>query len=79
MLPLTFADAADYDRITGNDKLSILGLAGLAPGSQLTVRVTPGAGGDPFEIKVITPFARLGFWRGGPHARIFLGGCRICG
>merc|ERR1712190_199831 len=25
MLPLTFADAADYDRITGNDKLSIMG------------------------------------------------------
>jgi len=51
MLPLTFADAADYDRITGNDKLSIMGLAALTEGVPLDVRVLPGNGGAAFEIK----------------------------
>merc|ERR1719192_2009406 len=51
MLPLTFADAADYDRITGNDKLSILGLSALTEGVPLDVRVKPGNGAAEFEIK----------------------------
>ncbi|GBG66271.1 hypothetical protein CBR_g57869 [Chara braunii] len=37
MLPLTFANAADYDKIHPRDKLSILGLKTFAPGKQLTV------------------------------------------
>ena len=32
ILPLTFANPADYDRISGNDRVSILGLKDLAPG-----------------------------------------------
>ena len=44
MLPLTFAEPADYDRVTGNDKVSIVGLAGLVPDEQLTVAVTPADG-----------------------------------
>merc|ERR1712113_1306575 len=51
MLPLTWADAADYDRITGNDKLSILGLSALTEGVPLDVRVKPGNGAAEFEIK----------------------------
>jgi len=51
MLPLLFDDPADYDRISGSDKISILGLDSFAPGNQLTVQVTP-ASGSPFEIKV---------------------------
>ena len=35
MLPLTFADPVDYDKIIEDDKLSILGLTELAPGKQL--------------------------------------------
>jgi aconitate hydratase len=35
MLPLTFADPKDYDKINEDDKLSIIGLKGLAPDSQL--------------------------------------------
>ena len=49
MLPLTFADPSDYDKITGNDKISILGLDGLKEGSNLTLRVSPKEGA-PFEI-----------------------------
>jgi len=32
MLPLTFADPADYDRIQPSDRLSLVGLANLTPG-----------------------------------------------
>ena len=55
MLPLTFAEPADYERLTGHDKLSILGLASLAPGVPLTVRVTPAAG-EPYEIQAAHTF-----------------------
>lgn len=39
MLPLTFADAADYDKVAPTDRVSILGLTELAPGKQLTLQV----------------------------------------
>lgn len=35
MLPLTFADSADYDKIDGSDKISIVGLKSFAPGKPL--------------------------------------------
>jgi aconitate hydratase len=37
VLPLTFADPADYDRVDADDRLSVMGLAGLAPGRPVTV------------------------------------------
>jgi aconitate hydratase len=40
MLPLTFAEPADYDRVGPRDTIAILGLAELAPGKPLTVRGT---------------------------------------
>jgi aconitate hydratase len=52
MLPLTFANPADYDKITGNDKVSIVGLKDFTPGKPLTVRVTPKSGAAPFDITV---------------------------
>merc|ERR1712046_502754 len=63
MLPLTFANPADYDRISGNDMISILGLADFKEGAQLTARVSPGVsaegGGyaadttkEPFDIQL---------------------------
>merc|ERR1712212_139832 len=39
MLPLTFADKADYDKIQPDDKISILGLEAFAPGKPLTASV----------------------------------------
>jgi aconitate hydratase len=51
MLPLTFADAGDYDKVGAADRLSIKGLAGLAPGGQLTVEgVKPD--GSKYAFKV---------------------------
>jgi aconitate hydratase len=35
MLPLTFTNSADYDKIQEDDKLSIIGLIDLAPGKQV--------------------------------------------
>jgi aconitate hydratase len=52
MLPLTFATPADYDKITGNDKVDILGLKTFSPGKPLTLRVTPASGDAPFDITV---------------------------
>ena len=40
VLPLTFIDPADYDRIRRDDRLSILGLDKLIPGQAVEVRVT---------------------------------------
>jgi aconitate hydratase len=37
LLPLTFANPADYDKVRKDDTLSILGLAGLAPGKDVDV------------------------------------------
>jgi aconitate hydratase len=44
MLPLTFASAADYDKIDADDKLDITGLASFAPGKPLTLTVHKKAG-----------------------------------
>lgn len=49
MLPLVFAEPADYDRITGHDKVDIVGLADLAPGKPVTMVVHPEAG-DAFDV-----------------------------
>jgi len=51
VLPLTFANAADYDKIDPSDKVSILGLKTLAPGVPLTAKFTK-ADGSSFEIKL---------------------------
>lgn len=39
MLPLTFADQADYDKVKATDKISILGLAEFAEGKPLTAEL----------------------------------------
>ena len=39
LLPLTFANPADYDLIQDADKISIVGLAGLAPGKDVTAEL----------------------------------------
>jgi len=39
LLPLTFANPADYDKISGDDKVSLINLKDLAPGKQITMVV----------------------------------------
>lgn len=40
MLPLTFEDPADYDKIREDDRVSLLGLRDLAPGSKVRMVIT---------------------------------------
>jgi aconitate hydratase len=44
MIPLTFADPHDYDRIGEDDRIAVRGLADLAPDRPVTVEVTTPAG-----------------------------------
>ncbi len=50
ILPLTFADPADYDKVQADDRVSVLGLAELAPGTPLTV-VLKHADGSTDELQ----------------------------
>jgi aconitate hydratase len=51
ILPLTFANPADYDKVQQDDRFSITGLAELAPGQQLQVTLTHGDGSsDTFAV-----------------------------
>ncbi len=56
MLPLTFADPADYDRIDEDDRLSFLGLADLAPGLPVQVQVRKPSG-DTFTFQTHHTFS----------------------
>ena len=49
ILPLTFADAADYDKVQETDRISIVGLSDLAPGQPVTA-VVHHAGGSEERI-----------------------------
>jgi aconitate hydratase len=51
VLPLTFADPADYSRIGPTDKVSVVGVADLAPGRQVEVVITSSAGS---EVRIAT-------------------------
>jgi len=51
MLPLTFSDKSDYDKIQPDDKISLVGLKDLAPGTQLTAVLTH-SNGSTEEIKL---------------------------
>ena len=66
MLPLTFSKASDYDTISGNDRVDILGLASLAPGKPVTMRVTK-KGGATHDIELQHTFndEQLAWFRAG--------------
>lgn len=56
VLPLTFADEADYDRISSTDKIETLDLLDMLAkdgnnGGELTLRVTKRSDGSQFDIK----------------------------
>ncbi|NCN28548.1 aconitate hydratase [bacterium] len=44
VLPLTFVNPSDYDLVQEADKISVLGLSGLTPGKDLTLRLTKADG-----------------------------------
>jgi aconitate hydratase len=46
ILPLTFTDQADYDKVLEDDRVSIVGLASLAPGKDVTAVLHHAGGGE---------------------------------
>ena len=52
ILPLTFANPADYDKIQEGDRMDVIGLADLAPGKALQMRLRrQGGEEDVFEVR----------------------------
>ena len=51
MLPLTFTNPADYDKIDARDEVEIVGLSSFAPGKPLTLRVHK-ADGKSVDLQV---------------------------
>eukprot|EP00793_Prasinoderma_coloniale_P003186 PRCOL_00005821-RA len=51
MLPLTFANAEDYEKVGPRDEVAIRGVTEIAPGSQLTVEGTK-PNGETYQFKV---------------------------
>jgi len=56
MLPLTFANPSDYDKINPDDKISILGLHDFQEGVPLTMKVTTKDGKSWETVKPISYF-----------------------
>jgi aconitate hydratase len=46
ILPLTFADPKDYDKIEQKDRISVMGLQALAPGKPVSVTIHKADGKD---------------------------------
>lgn len=65
MLPLTFTDPADYDKINPDDKLDVMSTE-LAVGKPLTLRVHP-KGGKTWETKLAHTYneAQIQWFRDG--------------
>ena len=56
MLPLTFVDPTDYDRIEEDDRLNVIGLGELAPGVPVTVEVNK-PNGEQFSFQTTHTFS----------------------
>ena len=66
MLPLTFADHADYEKVQPGDKVSILGLTSLAPGVPLTCKLTHADGStDEFSLNHTFNDNQIGWFKAG--------------
>jgi len=65
MLPLTFANPADYDRISGQDRVSVI-LKDFAPGKPVTMRVHK-KDGSTFDVKLKHTFndSQIGWFKAG--------------
>ena len=52
VLPLTFVNASDYDKVQEDDRIAVTGITSLTPGQNLKVTVSHGDGStDEFEVK----------------------------
>ena len=66
MLPLTFANPADYDKVREADRVSIKGLTSIAPGKNLNVELKHEDGSvERFEVKHTFNDEQLEWFRAG--------------
>jgi len=72
VLPLTFADPADYEKIAGDDRVAICGLAGLAPGSPLTMTLTHKNGSvETFPVRHSMSAQQVEWFKAGAALNMF--------
>ncbi|HCP45519.1 MAG TPA: aconitate hydratase, partial [Deltaproteobacteria bacterium] len=66
VLPLTFVDPADYDRVQEDDRVAIRGLTELAPGSRVTLQLTHSDGStESFETAHTMNQEQIDWFRAG--------------
>ena len=66
VLPLTFADPADYERIRRDDRLTFLGLEKLAPGQAVEVRLLHADGdSETFKARHSLTAEQIGWFKAG--------------
>ena len=66
MLPLTFKNAVDYDKVQADDRVAILGLKELAPDKALTVELTHKDGQkERFEVQHTFTPEQIGWFKAG--------------
>jgi aconitate hydratase len=66
LLPLTFANPADYEKVQEADRVSVLGLAQLAPGKDLTAVLHHGDGTrDQFAVRHTFNAEQIGWFQAG--------------
>ena len=66
VLPLTFADPADFDKVREGDVIALEGLATLAPGSPVTAVLKHSDGGaDRIALKHTFNVEQIAWWRAG--------------
>jgi aconitate hydratase len=66
LLPLTFANPSDYDKVREGDRVTLKGLAQIAPGKNLTVELKHDDGTtDRFEVKHTFNDEQLEWFRAG--------------
>jgi len=66
VLPLTFADPADYAKIQRDDRIAVRGLTKLAPGSAITIELTHADGSvESFPVNHSLGDAQVEWWKHG--------------
>ena len=66
ILPLTFSDPADYDKVLEDDRVAVVGLADLAPDAEVTVVLTHGDGStDEIQTRHTLSDDQIGWFRAG--------------
>ena len=67
MLPLVFANPADYDAVRETDRVSVTGLAGLAPGKPVRVdaSTTRTGASSAFETRHTLSAEQIAWFRAG--------------